>query len=156
MYRSPIVLKAHAESPKSVVYPMSARGGNAVPQQKPGEIVEPRFDGVLGARGSIGLPLVRTLSEEYRDIAEPVDSDRSVRVDLAHDGRCPHPPPIPLAGDIGRVDPCLHELGPLRHRKVFFELVRHFEDEHVGSCVEYGYHKNSLSTPFKSLVQARP
>ncbi len=45
--------------------------------QHKGDVREPRFDGVLGAgRGNIGLPLVRTLSDEYRDVAEPVDSDR--------------------------------------------------------------------------------
>jgi hypothetical protein len=44
--------------------------------QHKGEVREPRFDGVLGARGTVGLPLVRTLSDEYRDVAEPVDSDR--------------------------------------------------------------------------------
>ena len=37
---------------------------------------DPRFDGVLvGSRG-IGLPAVRTLSDEYRDVAEPKDSSR--------------------------------------------------------------------------------
>jgi hypothetical protein len=44
--------------------------------QRKGDIREPRFDGVLGARSDIGLPAVRTLSDEYRDLAEPVDSDR--------------------------------------------------------------------------------
>ena len=35
-----------------------------------------RFDGVLGGSRGYGLPAVRTLSDEYRDVAEPVDSDR--------------------------------------------------------------------------------
>lgn len=37
---------------------------------------EPRFDGVLAASRAYGLPAVRTLSDEYRDIAEPEDSER--------------------------------------------------------------------------------
>jgi hypothetical protein len=37
---------------------------------------EPRFDGVLGPFQGIGLPSVRTLSDEYRDTPEPKDSDR--------------------------------------------------------------------------------
>ena len=37
---------------------------------------EPRFDGVLGPFQGIGLPAVRTLSDEYRDTPEPEDSDR--------------------------------------------------------------------------------
>ena len=45
-------------------------------ERKTDEPVEPRFDGVLGARGSIGLPLVRTLSQEYKDRPEPEDTDR--------------------------------------------------------------------------------
>jgi hypothetical protein len=36
---------------------------------------EPRFDGVLAVYGAYGLPLVRTLSDEYRDVAEPEDSE---------------------------------------------------------------------------------
>jgi len=52
------------------------------------DLREPRFDGVLGARSNIGLPLVRTLSDDYRDRAEPVESDRV-------------PPPAP-SGMIGR------------------------------------------------------
>lgn len=37
---------------------------------------EPRFDGVLAANGPYGLPAIRTLSDEYRDVAEPEDSSR--------------------------------------------------------------------------------
>jgi hypothetical protein len=37
---------------------------------------EARFDGVLGGSRGYGLPAVRTLSDEYRDVAEPEDSDR--------------------------------------------------------------------------------
>jgi hypothetical protein len=37
---------------------------------------ETRFDGVLGGSRGYGLPAVRTLSDEYRDVAEPEDSDR--------------------------------------------------------------------------------
>ena len=40
------------------------------------EPVEPRFDGVLAVNGAYGLPAVRTLSDEYRDVAEPEDSSR--------------------------------------------------------------------------------
>ena len=40
------------------------------------EQVEPRFDGVLAVGGAYGLPAVRTLSDEYRDVAEPEDSSR--------------------------------------------------------------------------------
>jgi hypothetical protein len=36
----------------------------------------PRFDGVLAVNGAYGLPAVRTLSDEYRDVAEPEDSSR--------------------------------------------------------------------------------
>ncbi len=32
--------------------------------------------GVLGPTGGIGLPAVRTLSDEYRDSPEPEDSER--------------------------------------------------------------------------------
>jgi hypothetical protein len=37
---------------------------------------ETRFDGVLGAYGEYPLPAIRTLSDEYRDVAEPEDSER--------------------------------------------------------------------------------
>jgi hypothetical protein len=37
---------------------------------------EARFDGVLGGSRGYGLPAVRTLSDEYRDVAEPEDSER--------------------------------------------------------------------------------
>ena len=37
---------------------------------------EPRFDGFLTPDGVIGIPAVRTLSDEYREVPEPVDSDR--------------------------------------------------------------------------------
>jgi len=37
---------------------------------------EARFDGVLGAYGEYPLPAIRTLSDEYRDLAEPEDSER--------------------------------------------------------------------------------
>lgn len=37
---------------------------------------EPRFDGVAGPFQGIGLPSVRTLSDEYHDTPEPEDSDR--------------------------------------------------------------------------------
>ena len=40
------------------------------------EQAETRFDGVLGGSRCYGLPSVRTLSDEYRDVAEPEDSDR--------------------------------------------------------------------------------
>jgi hypothetical protein len=40
------------------------------------QIREPRFDGVLAASRAYGLPAVRTLSDEYRDLAEPEDSER--------------------------------------------------------------------------------
>lgn len=40
------------------------------------EPAETRFDGILGAYGEYPLPAVRTLSDEYRDIAEPEDSER--------------------------------------------------------------------------------
>lgn len=36
---------------------------------------KPRFDGVGGSSRCIGLPAVRTLSDEYRDRPEPEDSD---------------------------------------------------------------------------------
>jgi len=45
-------------------------------QRKAGNPEEPRFDGVLGVSSEIGLPLVRNLSQEYRDRPEPEDSDR--------------------------------------------------------------------------------
>jgi hypothetical protein len=38
--------------------------------------VEPRVDGVAGPFQSIGLPSVRTLSDEYHDTPEPTDSSR--------------------------------------------------------------------------------
>jgi len=38
--------------------------------------VEPRFDGVAGPFQGIGLPSVRTLSDEYHDTPEPSDSSR--------------------------------------------------------------------------------
>ena len=44
--------------------------------RKSDESVEPRFDGVQGAGTHVGLPLVRNLSQEYRDRPEPEDSDR--------------------------------------------------------------------------------
>ena len=44
--------------------------------RKPDDPTEPRFDGVLGPGRAIGMPLVRTLSQEYRDRPEPEDSDR--------------------------------------------------------------------------------
>jgi hypothetical protein len=31
---------------------------------------------VLGPTGAIGLPAVRTLSDEYRDVPDPADSER--------------------------------------------------------------------------------
>lgn len=34
------------------------------------------FGGVLGPSGAVGLPAVRTLSDEYRDTPEPEDSER--------------------------------------------------------------------------------
>ena len=37
---------------------------------------KPRFAGVLGPFQGIGLPGVRTLSDEYRDAPEPEASDR--------------------------------------------------------------------------------
>ncbi len=37
---------------------------------------EPRFDGVAGPFQGIGLPGVRTLSDEYHDTPEPEDSAR--------------------------------------------------------------------------------
>jgi hypothetical protein len=37
---------------------------------------EPRFDGMLGDTRCTGLPLIRTLSDEYRDTPEPEDSSR--------------------------------------------------------------------------------
>ncbi len=37
---------------------------------------EPRFDGVLSPIGGVGIPAVRTLCDEYRDVPEPEDSDR--------------------------------------------------------------------------------
>lgn len=40
------------------------------------EPVETRFDGVLGNYGEYPLPAIRTLSDEYRDVAEPEDSER--------------------------------------------------------------------------------
>jgi hypothetical protein len=40
------------------------------------EPAETRFDGILGAYGEYPLPAVRTLSDEYRDVAEPEDSER--------------------------------------------------------------------------------
>jgi hypothetical protein len=40
------------------------------------EPAEARFDGILGAYGEYPLPAVRTLSDEYRDVAEPEDSER--------------------------------------------------------------------------------
>lgn len=42
----------------------------------------PRIDGVLGPSGLVGLPAIKTLSDEYRDTREPEDSDRV-------------PPPVP-------------------------------------------------------------
>jgi hypothetical protein len=41
--------------------------------------LEPRFDGTLAPNGTYGIPAVRTLSDEYRDEPEPVDSDREPR-----------------------------------------------------------------------------
>jgi hypothetical protein len=38
--------------------------------------IKSRFDGFLTPDGVIGIPAVRTLSDEYRDVPEPVDSDR--------------------------------------------------------------------------------
>lgn len=38
--------------------------------------IAPRFDGVLAVGGAYGLPAVRTLSDEYDDVAEPEDSSR--------------------------------------------------------------------------------
>jgi hypothetical protein len=43
---------------------------------------EPRFDGMLGDTRCTGLPLIRTLSDEYHDTPEPEDSSRV-------------PPPVP-------------------------------------------------------------
>ena len=40
------------------------------------EPAETRFDGVLGNYGEYPLPAIRTLSDEYRDVAEPEDSER--------------------------------------------------------------------------------
>ncbi len=40
------------------------------------QLKEPRFDGTLAGSRLYGLPLVRTLSDEYRDVAEPEDSER--------------------------------------------------------------------------------
>ena len=40
------------------------------------EFDDTRFDGVLGGSRGYGLPAVRTLSDEYRDVAEPEDSER--------------------------------------------------------------------------------
>jgi hypothetical protein len=37
---------------------------------------EPRFDGMLGDTRCTGLPLIRTLSDEYHDTPEPEDSGR--------------------------------------------------------------------------------
>ncbi len=37
---------------------------------------EPRLDGVFAGLVHVGLPAVRTLSDEYRDTPEPMDSDR--------------------------------------------------------------------------------
>jgi hypothetical protein len=42
---------------------------------------ESRFDGVLGGSRGYGLPAVRTLSDEYRDVAEPEDSERVPRAE---------------------------------------------------------------------------
>lgn len=41
-----------------------------------GDDHEPRFDGTLAPGGTYGIPPVRTLSDEYRDVPEPKDSDR--------------------------------------------------------------------------------
>ena len=66
------------------------------------EPVEPRFDGVLAVNGAYGLPAVRTLSDEYRDVAEPEDSSRV--------------PPPEQPGVAARVVGRLRSLGPRRGR----------------------------------------
>jgi hypothetical protein len=52
-------------------------GGTAIEMAKrtSDEPSETRFDGILGAYGEYPLPAVRTLSDEYRDVPEPEDSD---------------------------------------------------------------------------------
>ena len=35
-----------------------------------------RFDGMLTPVGGVGVPAVRTRSDEYHDVPEPVDSER--------------------------------------------------------------------------------
>jgi hypothetical protein len=44
--------------------------------RKTDQPIEPRFDGFLTGRGGIGVPLVRNLSQEYRDHPAPEDTDR--------------------------------------------------------------------------------
>jgi hypothetical protein len=46
-----------------------------MPKRTSDQLDEPRFDGSLAASGGYGLPGVRTLSDEYRDVAEPEDSE---------------------------------------------------------------------------------
>lgn len=56
---------------------------------------QPRFDGTCAGSRCYGLPLVRTLSEEYRDVPEPEDSDKV-------------PPPEP-PGLLDRIEARLHK-----------------------------------------------
>ncbi len=45
-------------------------------QRTRGHYTEPRVDSVLASSRCYGLPRVKTLSDEYRDVAEPEDSER--------------------------------------------------------------------------------
>ena len=45
-------------------------------QRTRGQYTEPRVDSVLASSRCYGLPRVKTLSDEYRDVAEPEDSER--------------------------------------------------------------------------------
>ena len=67
------------------------------------EEIAPRFDGVLASSRGYGLPAVRTLSDEYRDVAEPEDSSRV--------------PPPEQPGAAARVVRRLRSLGRARGRR---------------------------------------
>jgi hypothetical protein len=54
----------------------TAMSGVEMAKKTKDEYTEPRFDGVLASSRAYGLPAVRTLSDEYRDVAEPEDSER--------------------------------------------------------------------------------
>jgi len=60
------------------------------------QVTEPQFDGLLASTRCYGLPRVKTLSDEYRDVAEPEDSDRE--------------PPLEPPGTVRRIAGRISEL----------------------------------------------